>query len=64
MFFKPLCTLIRSIWYDNKSQALSVSVGKIFSRPFQFTMHIQIEYARLILGNALINIHVPQCMPV
>ena len=27
----------------------------------QFIMYIQIEYARWILGNALINIHVPQC---
>ena len=33
MFFKPSCTLIRQILNDNKSRALSVSVGQIFVRP-------------------------------
>ena len=30
MFSKPLCTLIRSILYDNKSRSLSVLVGQMF----------------------------------
>ena len=33
MFSKPLCTLIRSILYDNKSWVLSVSVGQLFASP-------------------------------
>ena len=32
MFSKRLCTLIRSILYDNKSRALPVSVGQILVR--------------------------------
>ena len=36
MFSKHLCTLIKTILYDNKSWALSVSVGQIFVPPYKF----------------------------